>query len=426
MANLDLTTFNYALKTVYSTGKVLSMVYKDNVALARMPKNQRFPGENYAYAVRYADMTGRSRSFAKARANKNPSKGKKFLLTRVHDYALGSIDTETLLATEGDEGALLDATKAEADSAINALKRSMGIRVFRNGSGKIGQIALVATQASLDTTTLYLSNPSDICNFEVGQKIVFAGTEGDALRDTGKALQISTINRVAGTMVLSAKLNTVAAIDYSDSIFTEGDYEAASDRNMISGYDAWIPATAPVAGGGDSHFNVDRSADVTRLAGLRFTSTTDPGLTTEEAITLVATMIAREGWSPDTCYMSHNRFKAFLLALGTRVEYCKSAVSLTDAKGEVVAQVGFSGVVLHAGKSVIEVFPDQNCPDGTLYVLQNDTWEFKTLGEAPRWISTLQGDKLRTEDSTDSVEFRLAYWGNVRCIAPGANGRYDF
>lgn len=422
MATLDLSAFSYALKTVYSTGKVMSMTYKDNVAFARMPKDTSFPGYNFAFAVRYADMTGRSYSFTKAKANKNPSKGKTFLLTRAHDYALGSIDTETILASEGDEGALLNATKSEADSAINAIARSLGIRTFGNGSGKIGAISNSIAAAA----TITLVNTSDVVNFEVGQVVVFAQDEASAPRNSGQTLTVNAVNRDTGVLTMSANLNTVTGLAQYDSIFVEGDYASASDRNMVSGFDAWNPKTAPAASPADSFFGVNRSTDITRLSGCRYTSTTNPGLNTEEAISLVANRLGREGWSPDTVYMGFNRYNNLINSLGSKVNYCKESVTINDAKGKSVAEVGFSGVVVQGPKGPMEVFPDMNCPEGTIYVQQLNTWEFKSLGEAPRWLVMGDGGKFRTEENTDSVEFRLAYWGNIRCLAPGANGRYDF
>jgi len=410
---LNLAGFSYALKTVYDTGKVMSTVAQNNVAYARMPKNMKFPGENFAYSVLYG-AGARSYSFTKAKTNKRTTKGKKFVLTRSHDYSLGSIDTETILSSEGSEGALLSAMKTQADGSLLKLKRSLGMRTYGNGSGKIGTIATPGAD-----TTMALANADDITNFEVGDCIVFAADEASALRDSGEALEITAINRDVGNFTVSANETTIASIAAADCVFIEGDYASASDRNLVVGFDGWNPATAPT--GGDSHFSVNRSTDTARLAGLRYTSTTDPGLSTEEVIQLLASRIQRGGFSANTCYMGTDRMRNFITALGSKVQYGKDTVSLKNGAGKVVAEVGFDSIRVHAGGSVIECFADMNCPESALYVQTLDTWEFKSLGECPRWLT-----KNHVEDSADTVEFRLAYWGNIRCKAPGANARYDF
>jgi hypothetical protein len=52
---------------------------------------------------------GRSVNFANAQANKTNTKIKDFVLTRVKDYALASIDNETLEASKGNANAFLEA-----------------------------------------------------------------------------------------------------------------------------------------------------------------------------------------------------------------------------------------------------------------------------------------------------------------------------
>lgn len=410
---LNLTQFAYALKTVYDETKMLTAVAEKNVAYARMPKNFKFGGNNFAFGVIYAPMTGRSNLFATAQANKNPSKGKQFLLTRARDYAVGSIDTETLLASEGDEAALLTAMTDSADSALLALNRSLGIRTYGNGSGKVGVIDTPSHSYTLTLDTL-----TDAVNFEVGQKLKFAANEASSLR-TG-TLTVSAINRDAGTMTCAEYVDSVTSITDHDSIFVEGDYVTASDRKLPVGFGGWNPSTAPAAS--ESFFGVDRSADTVSLGGGRYTSTTNPGLSTEEVIQLLASRVNKHSpFSPDTVYMGTDRFKDFIVAVGSKAIYQKVAVPVTNAKGDVVAELGFDSVRIHAGGSVLDCFADRNCPEATVFVQTLNTWEFKSMGPCPRWIV-----EARSMESEDAVEFRAAYWGNFRCKGPSGNSRYDF
>lgn len=411
---LNLTQFAYALKTVYDESKMLTAVAEKNVAYARMPKNFKFPGYNFGFGVIYAPMTGRSNLFATAQANKNPSKGKQFLLTRAHDYAVGSIDTETMLASEGDEGALLTAMKTEADSCLLALNRSLGIRTYGNGSGKVATV-----ESPGHSYTLTLETLTDIVNFEVGMKINFAANEASALRAAGP-LTISAINRDAGTMTVTAYVDSITSITDGDSIFVEGDYVTAADRKLPVGFGGWNPATAPAAS--ESFFGVDRSADTVGLGGGRYTSTTNPGLSTEEAIQLLASRITKHSpFTPDTCYMGTDRFKDFIVAVGSKAVYQKVSVPVTNAKGDVVAELGFDSLRVHAGGAVLDVFADRNCPESMIFVQTLSTWCFKSMGSCPRWIV-----EARSMESEDAIEFRAAYWGNFYTNGPSGNARYDF
>lgn len=418
---MDPTEFAYALRTLYDEGRMVTAVNSNNPALARMPREQRFGGKNHSFSVHYGGMTGRSYSFTKAQTNRNPSSGKEFLLTRSHDYAVGRIDTETILASEDDDGAILAATELEADQALIALNNSLGAAVFGNGSGKIGEIAVIGEQTTLDTTTLYLSNDGDVIHFEEGQVVVFADSEASALRDSGKTLTVSKVREDIGALIMSAKLNTISGLDYSDSIFTEGDYASASERNKVVGYDGWIPLT--VASSGDSFFNVDRYVHQTRLAGYRATSTTHPGCTTYEAVGVVATMIQRGGNLSDTCYMGTDRMRKFLVEMEGKATYNKATenVELKNRDGEVVAVVGFDAIEVKAGGSTIKCFADRNCPENTIHVQKLDTWEFRSMGSVPRWVV-----KSMPVSDQDEIEFRAAYWGNIKCKRPVANGRYDW
>ena len=73
----------------------------------------------------------------------------------------------------------------------------------------------------------------------------------------------------------------------------------------------WIPATAPSAG--DAFWGVDRSKDVTRMAGVRFDGSSE---SIEEALIDGAALVAREGGQPDYCFMNFTSYAALEKSLG--------------------------------------------------------------------------------------------------------------
>lgn len=395
--SLDMTSFAAALKQHYTADRVENMVYKDNPLLAMIPKYEQFGGENLKLPIKYGIPQGRSATFATAQANKTNTQLKAFLLTRNKDYALASIDNETIEASKGNANAFMEAATTEIDGAIEAATRSLAIAMYGSGSGSIGQCNANAT-----STTLQLKNVEDVTNFEVGMEIVVSTADGGGSVKSG-SVTVTGVNRDSGALTVDALTaidggSGVAADDY---IFVEGDYDS-----KIKGLLAWVPSTAPTSG--DSFFSVDRSADASRLAGIRYDGSSEP---IEEALIGAAARVAREGGKPDVCFMSYSKFADLEKALGSKVQYVDAHVN---------AEIGFRGILIHGPRGPIKVIPDQNCPDDRAFMLSMQFWKLYSLGKAPKILDS-DGLKFLRESSADSVEVRVGYYAQMGCRAPGFN-----
>lgn len=402
---LDLTSFDAALKEHYTNDVVENLVYKDNPLLAMLKKYEDFGGRNLPIPLIYGNPQGRSATFSEAQARGAATNSliEQFTLTRVKDYSVATIDNETLEASKGNANAFMEAATTEIDGAINALKRSLAIALYRDGFGSIGQVS--APGAS---TTLTLTNPNDVTNFEVGQVLVFAAAAGSgALRDSGASLTVEKVDRSAGTLTMSAAVNTISGISNNDFIFIKGDRQNVSSpaRLKVSGLEAWLPASGPSA---TPFFGVDRTVDVTRLAGVRYDGTNVP---IEEALIEAASRAAREGGKVDHAFLSYAKYAELEKSLGAKVQY-------VDLK--VNAQVGFRGIVINGPRGPINVIPDQNCPSNRCFMLQLDMWKLYSLGKAVRTIDT-DGLQMLRQASADGVEVRMGFYGNLGCRAPGFN-----
>ena len=140
--SLDLTSFDAALKQHYTADRVENMVYMDNPLLALMPKYENFGGRNLPIPLIYGNPQGRSATFstAQTRGAATNSKIDDFVLTRVKDYSIATIDNETLEASKGNENAFMEAATTEIDGAINTLSRSIAVKMYRDGWGDVGVI----------------------------------------------------------------------------------------------------------------------------------------------------------------------------------------------------------------------------------------------------------------------------------------------
>ncbi len=403
---LDLTSFAFALKEYYTDARVREMVYKNNPLHALLPKMETFTGENMPTPLQYGNPQSRSATFANAQSQSSASssKGVKFVITRVKDYAIATVDNETMEASEGNAGAFLSAATTEFDGAIHSLTRSLAVAEYGSGAGEIGRI--VAEPAEAATTVVTLTSPEAITNFEVGMTLVaYAALTGGSAKTTNgtvAAWVISAVNRDTGVITLNAAYDSSGTLAANDYLFQQGDR-----GSKLSGLAAWLPTTAPTS---TAFFGVDRSVDTTRLGGVRFDGSALP---IEEALTQGIRRLEREGGAATHIFTNHLRWAQLETALGSKVVYC------TDSAQDAPT-VGFRGIMIQGTKGPIKVIADQNCPDGLAYALQMDTWQLCSLGRAVRVIDS-DGLPVLRQSSADGVEGRYVYYAQLRCFAPGYN-----
>lgn len=392
---IDVASFTYSLKQIYTNDKVQNLVYKDNPALALLTKMEQFGGENLPIPTIYGNPQGRSQDFSTALANQTDVAGVKFLLTRKHDYSIAQFSNEVMMASQGNSYAFLEAAKMQMDGAIQTLSNTHATDIFRAGSGSRGQIA-----SGQGTATVTLSNPEDVVGFEVGMTLAVSATDGTGSVRAG-TVSLVGVDRSAGTLTASAAWTSgIAAAAASDYIFVAGDYGA-----KCAGFGAWVPQVAPTS---TAFFGVDRTADVSRLGGLRKDISAQP---LEEGLIDGARLVAREGGSPDTVFMSFNRYAQLEKALGSKVQYVDIMAN---------ADIGFRGLQIQGPKAPIKVIPDRNCPDNTAFMLQLNTWKVYSLGKLAQIING-DGNQMLRMASADAYQVRFASYFNVGCNAPGFN-----
>lgn len=390
------------LKTVFPAGLPKDATYKDNPALALMPKETDFYGDFKKVPLKYAPNAGRSSAFSTAQTNASNVKNIAFLLDRESDYAVAKLSNELILASKNNAGAFVSALKQEIDSAQQNIANSAAQAVYGSGSGKIGQISAGSTVGS---PTITLANPEDVVFFESGYKIVASTANGGGSVKAG-SVTITSVNRVTGQLTASGNWSAgIATIAAGDFLFIEGDYDS-----KMKGLSAWLPAVAPTSG--DNFFGVDRSQDVTRLAGWRGDLSALP---IEEALIEGGYLIGRDGGKVDTVMMSFDKYADLIKSLGAKVQFVD--ILAKDAG------IGFQGVKVNVGKSIATVIPDRNCPSDRMFMLQMDTWKLSSLEGMPM-ILDMDGLKSLRVSNADALEIRVGYYANVYCQVPGFNGNF--
>lgn len=393
---LNLTNFDAALKVHYTADRIENLTYPTNPLFAMLSKTQDFGGRNLPVPIIFGNPQGRSASFTNAQNNVTNTQITDFILTRVTDYGLATIDGEVIEASQGDNNAFMRAVATEIDGTLASLARSASIAMYGSGSGTIGQLS--ATSGV--TTVITLADINEITNFEVGMTLQLSTADGGGTVKTGTTA-ITDIDRDLGTVTVATSLATFTPIGaVNDFIFVQGDYDA-----KMSGLAAWLPTTAPSA---TLFFGVDRTSDVTRLGGIRIAGA---GAPIEEVIIDATKRVGREGGRPDKLFLSYERWGELDKSLGSKVQY----VDLT-----VDGRVGFTGIRVNGPNGPIDVVPDTNCPDPRGYLLQMSMWKFYGLGRIPR-IFREDGLTVLRQSTADGVEVRALYRGQMGCRAPGFN-----
>ena len=216
------------------------------------------------------------------------------------------------------------------------------------------------------------------------------------------------VDRSAGTVTFSATslvgaAGTPASWVAGDYICVQGDV-----NNNFVGVGGWIPVVRPVAA--ENFFNVDRSVDPTRLAGVYYDGST---ASIEEAYIDASNLCAENGGSPGKCFTNYRTYSALVKALGSKVEYI-------DLETDV--NIAFRGIRIHGDDGEIMVIPDRNCPALTAHMLDMDTWCLDSVGEVPHIVTYgKEGLEMLRVANADSAEMRLAAYDQLECNAPAWN-----
>jgi hypothetical protein len=300
-ASTTTSNFDPAMKQIYRPENVNNLVYSIRPLLGLLVKNEGFGGRNLPIVLQYGNpVGGRSASFSTAQSNRSQVRVEDYLLTRVSDYQIATIDSEVIEATRGDTFAFLSALKQKIDGSFAALSDAIESFLFRSGTGALAQIGTITANVTATDDRLNLLQPEEVCNFEVDQVLVASTADGGALRATPASTTVKNVDRSAGTVTVS---DLTGGTDWgnNDFLYVQGDAAAGGSNVKISGLAAWLPSTVTAT----SFFSVDRTID-SRLAGLTHTGTSD---SMEDVCIDSQSKVGREGGKADlfVCHNAHYR-----------------------------------------------------------------------------------------------------------------------
>lgn len=417
--SLNSATVPQIYKELYDNQKVQWLTYKDNPFLAMIHKETKFGGKYWPNPVVYELSQGGSATYSFADANQTSPDVAEFLVTRVADFSLATIDGQLLAAAQTDPESFISSSELMIDAAWQLGVNRQASAMFRNGAGTIGQIGTLVNIAG-PSYRLTLTNPDDAVQFGVGQVLVAVqNVDGSGTAPTDVA-NITAIDRNLGTLTLNSATNIVADWPALYFLATQGDLPTLSNNNYqpagstgtnsllkLAGIQAWLPLAAPTPG--SSFFGVDRSVDVQRLSGVSFDGT---GSSLEEAIQQGTSRIAMQGGRVDVGICSYATYSALIISLGSKVQYVD----------EKIGEIGFRGVMVNGANTTMSIFPDRSCPDGVINCLEMDSWCLRSQNEAPHILKYMDEIEVLRIPGADSAQLRIGSYMNMYTKLPGHNG----
>jgi len=361
---------------------------------------------------------GRSHTFSNAQNQQTATSLVSYFVYVIQDYQLVTITNLLMEQTKTNAGAFVDAAKLQMDGGFRNITNNIAFELFNDGTATRGTTTSASTQSgtTVGGTVLPLTNAQNIVQFEVGQLLVASSTSGGA--PSTDTVLVTAVDRANGIVTGTASAGSLSgnwAIGTGSAYLTvSGDLPAAGASNTgsflaLSGLAAWIPTTTPSTS--DSFWGVNRSADPTRLAGLRYNATSQ---TIEEGITNALAFTNREGGKPDLCIMDFASYAALVNALGAKVQY----VQVNHDEVEVA----FEGITFQSAYGRVTILADRSCPPTTAYLLTMATWKLRSLGKVPHILTYgMEGLEGLRVGNADALEIRIGYYGNLICSAPGFN-----
>jgi len=285
--------------------------------------------------------------------------------------------------TKSNAGAFVDAAKLQMDGGFRNITNNIAFELFGSGTATRGTSAATSTQSgtTVGGTALPLTNAQQIVAFEVGMTLVASSTDGGA--PSSDYIIVTGVDRANGIVygtASAASLSANWAIGTGNAYLTvQGDLPSTGATSTgsylaLSGLAAWFPTTSPAST--DNFWGVNRSADPTRLGGLRYNAS---AYTIEEGMTNALAFANREGAKPDICIMDFASYAALVNALGAKVQY-------VQVKHDEV-EVAFDGIMFQSAYGKITVLADRSCPPQTAYVLTMSTLKLRSLGKVPHILT---------------------------------------
>jgi len=382
-------------------GKLIDKQFnKENVILGRMKKMQDFVGKQIDRPL-IQSIGGGVGSGSLPTANEN--KIAKVILNDVKkQYAVVSIDRETMKAAKSDEGSFVRMTKFPVKIAVDSFNRNLARQILRNdvagagaliggtdttnsnveGNGTSGTPYLI----KLDTASTYF--PAEFETIEIGD-LINVNSETTDLEVVDMSVTV-TSGYATGTISVtgtSSRLGTLAAsgpFATADKLYMQG-----SKDNEIDGIKGVISATS------GTYKNV--------TIGRRFQSyqksAASAAISTDLLNDLLINVKRQSGDTPTFLLTSYHQYTKILNLLEDHKRY---PLPVKDKK--LKGQISFSGLEYMGPDGAVAIVPDRLMNSDEIFALNDKHIELHCRPGAFEWFD--EDGTVFLRETGDSYEAR--------------------
>jgi len=419
---IDVSAGNDALKIRYAKGlqtillddEELAPFYAD-VARKEIGAIGKAFGSKFHVVLKVGDpeTSNTSLSDAKTKAEASTEGGhsryKEMQLSPTKRFSAVSVTGSAWRRSMTDMQSFVKHNSEELDSGLRTLHRALSNTIAGTGSGSRGRVS------SVTTTTVVITNKADMFKFRVGMEIRVAAAESSGALRTGTG-RITHVARHSKTLTVTGVDPSAQSWQLNDYIFAVGDFSASTLTNWL-GVGFWIPETVPSAGSTDAS-GIDRSSGP-ELHGHRFDCSGEEDIV--DALQAAAADFHDAGMPGSGVAIYLNPLDmgkiSKILQLAKRGDLQAGA----GGKGEVIARVGYSTVVLSCALGNLPIISDRTMPQGKAYFLKRSSWCVAYVGKEV--VAPIDEDGLiYRKGSGDQFTAEMVSESQLICMRPGENG----
>jgi hypothetical protein len=411
--------FDAFLKETYTEEKVENLTKSERPAWAMMPTDADCSGDVFVEPIIIGNPQGHGATRAKAQAGATQTGEGASLVGRKWQLTFGDykdsveVDEKLIRASRDDPGAFFRAQEALVDGLYEAHGDIMSTYLFSNGGQACGT-------GTISTGVITLADKESIANFAIGQILQASANDGSdaahTLLGSGSEGFVISMDHVAGTVTVSTTSGGAAGTPASWSgtmfFFRSGDFGGSGATPIFKGFGAWILAAA--AGGGDSHYGVNRSVSGL-LQGVRLSATEVAGLPIDARLKrLVTRMTGRFGGpGPSDIFLNPEKWQ--------------DLADVAEARGQrpldgKIGTLNFSKLQIAMGGKMVNIWADRFCPLATAFAVALKSWKLRSYGKVPDVLKG-EGLEMLRKATEDRYEHRLVSFPVLSTNAPSWNGR---
>lgn len=313
-------------------------------------------------------------------------------------------------ATKTSKGAVENQLTWQAKSLSSDFSKDANRQLYSDGVGVIAQVS-----GSVGAGTMSVINPDS--NLDDGRSTDWYGVVNKDIAAT----EYIFADNVLGIGTAGADLGTVSSVT-TNSDGTIGTVVMTGSPAIVAN-DSVYRMDGSGEGAGTAEIQGMRAALGTSTTYAALTRATTPQWTAQRDVTSEALTLS----AMESVYIKARKFSQagdMYVILVNSTLYKKYGDILTAMRrtvNETELISGWTGLEFAAGAGRVGVFLDYDVPDGEALVVNLDSWTIAQISDMD-WLDGPDGSLIRRRDSI-TYQATMAWFWNVICVAPGANGR---